>query len=296
MKLKAGWPSSRESLNNNETYQFTAEVETKRQEAASLFREADSCTQSSCNQIACDKRKQALKLMRLAFFLNPNDNELRQQLAEIYRAEGFSEQALFYDSPVTARRNPQVAQEMKDRELIKNIGGGNVNAVRRLIADGASILTLGGSEDESGTSTIFHILNRSRMTQGQKKEILEILTPQIQSNIIALQGPEHEKTRTMIGKLAIEVGQERLLGYMLDHGLSPDAEHDGDPLVVMATKADQGGTIRTLIEKGATLNPAKGKYPLDIIMANNYNPHWEDHFLWLVSANWHVPMLPHKKR
>ena len=53
--------------------------------------------------------------LRRAFFLDPNNNDLRIQLANAYRLMGLEQQAVFYDAPTEAVLFPQVKEKFEKR-------------------------------------------------------------------------------------------------------------------------------------------------------------------------------------
>ena len=63
----------------------------------------------------------ALFALRLAFFLDPHDNDTRSQLAAIYRQAGYVSQALFYDNPTTASDDPRIANIANYRQLLQRV-------------------------------------------------------------------------------------------------------------------------------------------------------------------------------
>ena len=72
-------------------------------------------------QAAQDNPDNALHALRLAFFLNPHNNDTRTQLATLYRQAGYESQALFYDNPTTASDDPRIANIVKYRQLLQII-------------------------------------------------------------------------------------------------------------------------------------------------------------------------------
>ena len=53
--------------------------------------------------------------LRRAFFLDPNNNDLRIQLASAYRLMGLGQQSVFYDAPAEAILYPQVEKKLNKR-------------------------------------------------------------------------------------------------------------------------------------------------------------------------------------
>ena len=93
-----GWPQNREMLFDEQLYDFSDEAHT-------LLKEAQKASNDDT----------LLQQLRTAFFLDPDNNEIRTQLATIYRKAGLKAQALFYEIPAKAVKQAEVRTKLAKR-------------------------------------------------------------------------------------------------------------------------------------------------------------------------------------
>ncbi|MBX9766252.1 MAG: S8 family serine peptidase, partial [Bdellovibrionales bacterium] len=136
-RLAFGWPSNRDLLSSDWPYDFTSEIQTRKNQIRELQKKTSSCQ----SDIAL------LRLARQNFFLNPSEEETRTLLFGIYRKYDYLSQAVYYN---TFKRNtmfPSVVVGLNNRQLQVEVSRGTAASLRGLqskvsISDGGSIVNL----------------------------------------------------------------------------------------------------------------------------------------------------------
>ena len=93
-----GWAQNRTMLFDEQLYDFSDEAHT-------LFEAAKNASDNDT----------LLQQLRTAFFLDPDNIEIRTQLATIYRQAGLEAQALFYEVPAQAIKHAEVHTKLTER-------------------------------------------------------------------------------------------------------------------------------------------------------------------------------------
>ncbi|OFZ13274.1 MAG: hypothetical protein A2X86_16120 [Bdellovibrionales bacterium GWA2_49_15] len=139
IRMAQDWPANRNTINGNTSapespFNFVAESERYFSKARRLLGQFNSCA----------NLKEGLAALRTAFFLDPTNNNIRQELYTLYATAGYKAQAEFYGNVETAMKNPTTAQTIKNRSLMRAVSAGNLEEVKRAIKLGANVHTATG--------------------------------------------------------------------------------------------------------------------------------------------------------
>ncbi|MBI2519197.1 MAG: S8/S53 family peptidase [Bdellovibrio sp.] len=139
IRLSQNWPANRNAINANTSdadspYNFIAESERYFSKARRLLSQFNSCA----------NLKEGLSAMRTAFFLDPTNNNIRQELYTLYATAGYKAQAEFYGNVETAMKNPTTIATIRNRSLMRAVSTGDLEGVKKAIKQGADIHTASG--------------------------------------------------------------------------------------------------------------------------------------------------------
>jgi ankyrin repeat protein len=150
-RLKKGWPRNKRELRGRNIYNFKAAARKLKNKALEILKIS----------LDCDKKKEALKLLRRAFFLNPNNNSIRRHLSGMYKQEGYHAQAKFYGPPEDLIDDESVQQRVLNHDLILAVKNGDISLIEKLLKRGASITSRGGKHSgEYGSNDLVAIASR----------------------------------------------------------------------------------------------------------------------------------------
>jgi hypothetical protein len=242
-RLMTRWPGNRNLISNSmgtETralFNFESEATRLTQEALPLL----------ANLNSCEAKQLGLKKLRLAFFLNPKNKQIRQSLAQVYRELGFEEQARFY-APVNLT-DPEILQRKRNRTLLTAIARGDLDAVRTAVESGADLQTWGGSDGSNRDNRPIQIAARLLRDPGKRREIISYLHAQgsrLHPAVSTMMGnpPQHPVT------WAAQFGFPELVPAMLAQ--TPALARTEGILSSVSDKS-QSSILRSLLENGANV-------------------------------------------
>lgn len=133
MRLQENWPQNRHRIKEDSgLYDFRDEASTYKQNALEMLNGKNLCKDLPL----------ILKTLRLSFFLNSEDKEVRALLASIYKDYGRREEAKFYNVP---QRDKKLEA---NRALLSGVSHGRVDWIKS--AEG-SLSPLGSLDAETGS-------------------------------------------------------------------------------------------------------------------------------------------------
>lgn len=221
-KLQANWPENRNSIGERGNYNFVDDANENYRQAQSLLREASQCASTDCQEVACDKRKQALKKMRLAFFLNPENEEIRNALGHLYEEAGYGEQARFYYPPEKGIKFPDMREEVITHEMIGAIGRGDFERFREMMNQRPNLLGKGGSDGGGSAANIINILYRTDMDPEVKRQMYRLYMQRLSAEQLNTLS-QNRNAHYPLMSLAIQYGQNDKLAQYIGNNFDPNA-------------------------------------------------------------------------
>src|SRR5690606_40211337 len=108
--------------------------------AATSFQEAKALIESN----NCDQMQAGLEKLRAAFFLDPNNNDLRNYLANIYQTNGYPSLAKFYQDPARTIQDENVKKIKDQRDWLLAIQNGDMDKIKAYIRNGGDVNIIAG--------------------------------------------------------------------------------------------------------------------------------------------------------
>ncbi|MDE3270398.1 MAG: S8/S53 family peptidase, partial [Pseudomonadota bacterium] len=118
--------------------------------------------------------KEHFQLLRQAFFLNPEDREIRNLLSSFYRSHGFKAQAIYYSNPVQALEELLTIDAHKYRQHLKSLYDAKIFADGKLTSEYKNFMLAAVKLNSS--DILAHTLDRiSSHPDDQLKSKLDLL-------------------------------------------------------------------------------------------------------------------------
>jgi hypothetical protein len=267
-RLKKDWPRNRRQLRGRVVYNFKRVARKLKKRAKELLED----------NLDCDKRKEALKLLRRAFFINPKDKKTRRLLAGIYKLEGYHSQAKFYGPPEDLENDEKVNQRKLNRQLIIAVKDGDIKEIKNLMEQGADILTLGGKHSgDFGSNHLVAIASRLIDDPKLRNETINILIENgAKAMPMATFGKlDGSKVPTKMFDWALKNGRGDLVEKWVlsdnpDEKLNINETVNGETLITIAFKNKESKLSKVLISKGADMYDTSFGYnsPMSVSIQN----------------------------